>query len=66
MSPLRYFRSVINAARACAISIIATGAASSFQRDDLVRGFQLAKDQYVLVTEEALESLEAEATGALI
>jgi DNA end-binding protein Ku len=30
-------------------------------RQDLVRGFQHAKDQYVPVTEEELESLEAEA-----
>jgi DNA end-binding protein Ku len=31
------------------------------ERDDLVRGFQHAKDQYVHITEDELESLEAEA-----
>src|SRR5918993_4547180 len=31
------------------------------ERDDLVRGFQHAKDQYVQLTEEELDSLEAEA-----
>jgi Ku protein len=31
------------------------------ERADLVRGFQHAKDQYVTITEEELESLEAEA-----
>jgi DNA end-binding protein Ku len=31
------------------------------ERADIVRGFQHAKDQYVPVTEEELESLEAEA-----
>jgi DNA end-binding protein Ku len=33
------------------------------ERDDLVRGFQHAKDQYVPVTDEELESLEAEANN---
>ena len=32
-------------------------------RDDLVRGFQHAKDQYVQLTEEELDSLEAEANN---
>jgi DNA end-binding protein Ku len=35
------------------------------ERDDLVRGFQHAKDQYVPVTEEELESLEAEANRSI-
>jgi DNA end-binding protein Ku len=34
-------------------------------REDLVRGFQHAKDQYVPVTEEELESLEAEANRSI-
>jgi DNA end-binding protein Ku len=50
-----------NAALAFAISTIGPCATSSFERADLVRGFQHAKDQYVPVTEEELESLEAEA-----
>src|SRR5918998_4522674 len=33
------------------------------ERDDLVRGFQHAKDQYVQITEEELDSLEAEANN---
>ena len=33
------------------------------ERADLVRGFQHAKDQYVPITEEELESLEAEANN---
>jgi DNA end-binding protein Ku len=35
------------------------------KREDLVRGFQQAKDQYVPVTEEELESLEAEANRSI-
>ena len=35
------------------------------ERDDLVRGFQHAKDQYVPITEEELESLEAEANKSI-
>jgi DNA end-binding protein Ku len=35
------------------------------ERNDLVRGFQHAKDQYVRITEEELESLEAEANGSI-
>ena len=31
------------------------------EREDLVRGFQHAKDQYLPITEDELESLEAEA-----
>jgi DNA end-binding protein Ku len=34
-------------------------------REDLVRGFQHAKDQYVPITEEELESLEAEANRSI-
>jgi DNA end-binding protein Ku len=33
------------------------------EREDLVRGFQHAKDQYVQITEEELDSLEAEANN---
>jgi DNA end-binding protein Ku len=33
------------------------------ERDDLVRGFQRAKDHYVPITEEELDSLEAEANN---
>jgi DNA end-binding protein Ku len=33
------------------------------ERDDLLRGFQHAKDQYVPITEEELDSLEAEANN---
>jgi DNA end-binding protein Ku len=35
------------------------------ERDDLVRGFQHAKDQYVPITEDELESLEAEANRSI-
>ena len=35
------------------------------ERDDLVRGFQHAKDHYVPITEEELESLEAEANKSI-
>jgi DNA end-binding protein Ku len=35
------------------------------ERADLIRGFQHAKDQYVPVTEEELESLEAEANRSI-
>ena len=35
------------------------------EREDLVRGFQHAKDQYVPITEEELESLEAEANRSI-
>ena len=35
------------------------------ERADLVRGFQHAKDQYVPITEEELESLEAEANNSI-
>ena len=36
------------------------------ERDDLVRGFQHAKDQYVQITEEELDSLTPKPTAALI
>src|ERR671915_613982 len=36
------------------------------EREDLVRGFQHGRDQYVQITEEELDSLEAEANRALI
>jgi DNA end-binding protein Ku len=36
------------------------------EREDLVRGFQHAKDQYVPISEEELESLAARRTGASI
>jgi non-homologous end joining protein Ku len=35
------------------------------EREDLVRGFQHAKDQCVQITEEELESLEAEANKSI-
>src|SRR5215204_5837582 len=35
------------------------------ERADLVRGFQHAKDQYVPITEEELESLEAQANKSI-
>jgi DNA end-binding protein Ku len=35
------------------------------ERDDLVRGFQHATDQYVPITEQELESLEAEANRSI-
>ena len=35
------------------------------ERDDLVRGFQHAKDQYVPITEEELENLEVEASNSI-
>ena len=35
------------------------------ERDDLVRGFELSKGNYVQVTEEELESLEAEANNGI-
>jgi non-homologous end joining protein Ku len=35
------------------------------EREDLVRGFQHAKDQYVPITEDELESLEAEANRSI-
>jgi DNA end-binding protein Ku len=35
------------------------------EREDLVRGFQHAKDQYVPITEEELESLEADANKSI-
>ena len=35
------------------------------EREALVRGFQHAKDQYVTITEEELESLEAEANRSI-
>ena len=35
------------------------------ERADLVRGFQHARDQYVPITEEELESLEAEANKSI-
>jgi DNA end-binding protein Ku len=37
-----------------------------FERDDLVRGFQHTKDQYVQITEEELDSLTPKPTAALI
>ena len=35
------------------------------ERTDLVRGFELSKDNYVQLTEEELDSLEAEANNAI-
>jgi DNA end-binding protein Ku len=35
------------------------------ERGDLVRGFELSKGNYVQITEEELESLEAEANNAI-
>jgi DNA end-binding protein Ku len=35
------------------------------ERDDLIRGFQHAKDQYVQVTEQELDSLDAEASKSI-
>jgi DNA end-binding protein Ku len=35
------------------------------ERDELVRGFQHAKDRFVRITEEELESLEAEANRSI-
>jgi len=35
------------------------------ERSDLVRGFELSKGNYVQITEEELESLEAEANNAI-
>ncbi len=35
------------------------------ERNDLVRGFQHAKDEYVQITEEELDSLEAEANRSI-
>jgi Ku70/Ku80 beta-barrel domain len=35
------------------------------ERDDLVRGFELSKGNYVQITEEELESLEAEANNGI-
>jgi DNA end-binding protein Ku len=35
------------------------------EREDLVRGLQHTKDQYVLITEEELESLDAEANRSI-
>jgi DNA end-binding protein Ku len=35
------------------------------ERNDLVRGFQHAKDQYVPIPEEEFESLEAEANESI-
>jgi DNA end-binding protein Ku len=35
------------------------------ERPDLVRGFQHAKDQYVPITEQELEDLEAEANRSI-
>jgi DNA end-binding protein Ku len=35
------------------------------ERDDLIGGFQRAKDQYVQITEEELDSLEAEANNSI-
>ena len=34
-------------------------------RDDLVRGFEVSKGKYVQITEEELESLEAEANNGV-
>ena len=34
-------------------------------RDDLARGFELSKGNYVQITEEELESVEAEANSAI-
>ena len=35
------------------------------ERTDLVRGFELSKDNYMQLTEEELDSLEAEANNAI-
>src|SRR6185295_18508033 len=35
------------------------------ERDDLVRGFEVSKGKYVQITEEELESLEAEANSSI-
>jgi DNA end-binding protein Ku len=35
------------------------------ERDDLIRGFEFAKDQYVKVTDEELKALEGEASQAI-
>jgi DNA end-binding protein Ku len=35
------------------------------ERDDLIRGFQHAKDQYMQIIEEELENLEAEANRSI-
>ena len=35
------------------------------ERDDLVRGFEVSKGKYVQITEEELESLEAEANNSV-
>jgi DNA end-binding protein Ku len=35
------------------------------ERDDLVRGFEVSKGKYVQITEEELESLEAEANNGV-
>lgn len=35
------------------------------ERDDLVRGFEFSKGKYIQITEEELESLEAEANNAI-
>jgi DNA end-binding protein Ku len=35
------------------------------ERDDLVRGFEVSKGKYVQITEEELESLEAEANNSI-
>jgi DNA end-binding protein Ku len=55
----------ISAARACANQHYCPVCNVVVERDDLVRGFQHAKDQYVPVTEEELESLEAEANRSI-
>ena len=54
-----------SAARAYAISIFAQCWNVVVERGDLVRGFQHAKDQYVHITEEELESLEAKANRSV-
>ena len=54
-----------NAARVCAISNNAQFVTLVVERADLVPGFQHAKDQYVPMPEEELESLEAEANKSI-
>lgn len=41
------------------------GVAFGAEREDLIRGFQQAKDQSAQITEEELESLEAEANRSI-
>src|ERR1043165_7394156 len=45
--------------------VILSGLQSGRERDDLVRGFEVSKGKYVQITEEELESLEAEANNGI-